>query len=251
MSLKNEIIEFIEEKVSTSEHSDFFRQPLVGFSSADDPLYDNLKDIVDPEHTHPRDHLPEAKTVVSFFIPFSEKIVSSNKKDKVAPSREWAKSYTVTNNLIDYISRSLVEYLESKGIGAAKIKATKPLDEDILKADWSHRSAAFIGGLGTFGVNRMLITPIGCAGRYGTVIIAYEVEPDKRSEKEYCLYYENGTCSACVQACPVQALSVDGFDRFKCQEQLTGNANLYKDLEECSVCGKCVVSCPQAMIMSR
>jgi len=250
LNLKEEIIEFIERKVSESEHNDFYRRPLIGFSSAEDPLYDQLKEIVGPQHTHPKDYLENAKTVVSFFIPFSDKIVSSNRKDKV-PSPEWAESYIVTNKLISDICSSLVEYLESKGINATTIKVTRNYDEKTLKADWSHRSAAYIAGLGTFGVNRMLITPMGCAGRYGSVIMSYEVEPDTRPEEEYCLYFKNGKCLVCVKACPVQALEADDFDRFKCEARLKENSELLTDYGKCTVCGKCVVSCPRAIIKSK
>jgi len=250
LSLKEELIEFIERKVSESEHSDFFRKPLVGFSSADDPLYDKLKEIVGPQHTHPKDHLKEAKTVISFFIPFSDKIVSSNRKDET-PSLEWAESYIVTNNLINNISNSMVEYLESNGISASTIKATRNYDEKTLKADWSHRSAAYIAGLGTFGVNRMLLTSMGCAGRYGSVIMSYEVEPDKRPEEEYCLYYKNGKCLVCVKACPVQALDSNDFNRFKCEARLKENSKQFTDLGKCTVCGKCVVSCPRAIVKNK
>ncbi len=35
---------------------------------------------------------------------------------------------------------------------------------------WSHKSAAAIAGLGSFGLHRMLITDAGCAGRCGSLL---------------------------------------------------------------------------------
>lgn len=32
-------------------------------------------------------------------------------------------------------------------------------------SEWSHRHAAYIAGLGIFGINNMLITNKGCVGR--------------------------------------------------------------------------------------
>ncbi|MDD4678936.1 MAG: hypothetical protein PHN25_07060 [Tissierellia bacterium] len=40
MSLKNEIISFIEEYVLESKSKKMFRKPIVGFSSANNPLYE-------------------------------------------------------------------------------------------------------------------------------------------------------------------------------------------------------------------
>lgn len=247
MNLREELTNLVKKYVSQSEDKGFYREPLVGFSSAEDQLFRNIKSNVGLEHLYPQDILPEAKTVISFFIPFSESIVSSNQADE-SVSAEWAESYVKTNTLINHISEKMIEYLESIGIKAATIKATHNFDEKILRSGWSHRSAAYVAGLGKFGVNRMLIAKAGSAGRYGTVIMSQEISPDKRAEEEYCLYYKNGSCLKCVKACPVDALSIDGFDRFKCYDRLLDVSKQFTDLGMCDVCGKCVVSCPLAVI---
>lgn len=247
MNLREELIELVKRLVSQSEDKNFYREPLVSFSSADDPLFKNIKSIVGPQHLYPQDILPEAKTVISFFIPFSESVVSSNRAN-YAVSTEWGLSYVKTNALINHISQKMIEFLEHKGIKAAKIKATHNYDEKILRAGWSHRSAAYVAGLGKFGVNRMLITKSGSAGRYGTVIMSQEISPDDRPDEEYCLYYKNGNCLKCIKACPINALSTDGFDRFKCNHRLKDISKQFTDIGLCDVCGKCVVHCPLAVI---
>jgi len=247
LSLKKELTDLVVKSVNESERKDLFREPLVGFSSAADPLYRQLKEIIGPEHLYPDDILPEAKTVVSFFIPFSKKVVTSNRKQE-AVSMEWAESYVEANKLISEISSKMIEYLEGRGISATTVKATHTYDEKTLKCGWSHRSAAYIAGLGKFGVNRMLITRKGCAGRYGSVIVSYDITPDKRTDEEYCVYYKEGTCLNCIKACPVGALDIEGFDKFKCNDRLLENAKLFTDLGCCDVCGKCVVAGPCAII---
>jgi len=247
LNLRKELIELVKKYVLESENKEFYREPLVGFSSAEDPLFKNIKGNIGAEHLYPQDILPESKTVISFFIPFSEMVVSSNRVNE-AVSTEWAESYVKTNALINRISEKIIEYLESIDIKAATIKATHNFDKKTLKSGWSHRSAAYVAGLGTFGVNRMLITEVGCAGRYGTVIMSQEISTDKRTEEEYCLYYKNGSCLKCVKACPVNALSPDGFDRFKCHHRLRDISKQFTDIGLCDVCGKCVVSCPLATI---
>ena len=191
MSLKEEIIELIENSVDESESKELFRKPLVAFSSANNPMYEELKDIVGPDHLHPNDILPNAQSVVSFFIPFSETVVNSNIESS-AVSYEWAKSYVEANSLINQISDELVDYLKNKNIDAATIKATHNFDEKTLKSAWSHRSAAHIANMGKFGLNRMIITKEGCAGRFGTVIISAKIPIENKENAEYCLYYKKG-----------------------------------------------------------
>lgn len=249
MSLKEEIIELIEIAVLKSNNKELFRNPIVGFSSVHNPLYEKLKDIVGPEHLHPKDILPNAQSVISFFIPFSENVILSNKENSVV-SQEWGKSYIEANNLINQISDNLINYLNNNNINAETIKATHTYDETTLISAWSHRSAAFIAGMGKFGVNRMLITKEGCAGRFGTVVISAEIplESSEMDVNEYCLYYRNKSCLKCIKSCPQNALSTNGFDKFKCHDQLLENSKELKDVGLCDVCGKCVVSCPFAII---
>ena len=246
MSIKQEIIEFIENSVLESKSKELFRKPVVGFSSADNPLYEKLKEIVGSQHLHPKDILSNAQTVVSFFIPFSENVVDSNRSSAV--SKEWGKGYVEANNLINQISVNLVDYLDKKNIKSATIKATHNYDEKTLKSAWSHRSAAVIANMGKFGLNRMVITREGCAGRFGTVVISEEIPIRNEDNTEYCMYNINGSCLKCIKSCPPNALSINGFDRFKCHDQLLKNAEELSEIGLCDVCGKCVVSCPFAII---
>ena len=62
MSLKKEITKLVEKPAADSK-SELFRRPIIGISYSDNPLYEGLKYIVGPEHVHPMDLLPEAKTV--------------------------------------------------------------------------------------------------------------------------------------------------------------------------------------------
>ncbi len=247
MGLKQELMELVTKHTLESEKREIFRAPLIGFSSAADPLYGQLKEIVGAWHLQPKEILPEAKTVISFFLPFSTETVAQNQQHEPT-AQAWAESYVVANQLLGNISQRMIQSLASKGIPAATLPATHGYDAEKLQSAWSHRSAAYIAGLGRFGINRMLITSVGCAGRYGTVITAAEIPPDVRGDQELCLYHQNGSCLACIEACPVSALSIDGFDKFKCNERLLQNATLFADIGFCDVCGKCVVAGPCAII---
>lgn len=250
MPLKTEIITFIEAKVDSANQEDFYRKPLVGFSSASDPLYASLKEVVGSHHLRPEEVLPEVKTIISFFLPFSKKVVEANRHDPVTPAKEWVDSYWHANNLIDEISGELVNHIEAKGIKAGMVNSTNNYNSETLKAPWSHRSAAFVGGLGRFGLNRMLITPVGGAGRYGTVFISEELPASPRPVDELCLYFKNGSCRHCLKHCPPKALGSgpDEFDRYACNRKLLDLTPYTKSLNwDIDVCGKCDVG-PCAII---
>ncbi|MDD3403325.1 MAG: hypothetical protein PHQ72_08220 [Hespellia sp.] len=76
-------------------------------------------------------------------------------------------------------------------------------DQKRLKSDWSHRHFAYAVGMGTFGINNMLITRYGCCGRYSTIVTNLNVEPDQPVSEEYCLYKKNGSYGICMKNCPI------------------------------------------------
>ena len=66
-----------------------------------------------------------------------------------------------------------------------------------------------MSGLGTFGLSTHLITRVGKAGRFGSIITTAEFEPTPRPYGEdpfaYCT-----RCGACTKRCPVDALTLEG-----------------------------------------
>jgi epoxyqueuosine reductase QueG len=218
-----------------------WRQPLVGFGSAGDPLFPKLKDIVGKEHLMPGDVLKNAETVISYFIPFSKKLAYTN-KDGLNCSREWAEAYVETNKMMSDLNNYLVNKIRESNHDAGIVDWY--FDRERLLSTWSQRHVAFIAGLGTFGINNMLITEMGCCGRYGSIITALKLEPDKRPDSEFCLYKDNGSCSVCVKNCVFGALKEGHFDRNKCFEICRGNSALYRELDEAEACGKCLTVVP-------
>jgi len=237
MSLKTELAHFVCHEVQNSEDRNFFKEPLVGFASASDPLFLRLPEIVGKHHIQPQDILPSARTAMAFFVPFAPFVVSANREPPVA--REWAEAYVKANALINSTCEKVIAFLAGKSVEAAAIPATHTYDSETLLASWSHRSVGFIAGLGRFGLNRMLITAKGCAGRYGSLVFAEDVAPDERSEKEFCIGLSTGKCRYCLNACPVDALSPDGLERHKCNDLLLENSGRFTELGLCDVCGKC------------
>ena len=136
--------------------------------------------------------------------------------------------------------------LSDKGYEAGLIAATNNFDKERLLSDWSHRHAAYIAGLGTFGINNMLITTKGCAGRIGSIVTNLKLQPTERPKEEFCLYKYNGSCKACVKRCIVDALSENSADfaRFDCYDICLKNDDYHQDLGLTDVCGKCCVDLP-------
>lgn len=217
--------------------------PMVSFASADDPLFVELKSLVGKPHFLPSEILADAKTVVVYFIPFKREIAKSN-VDGTHCSRGWAEAYIETNKLIDDINCHFSEMFAEKGFKAAVRPATHDFDEEKLISNWSHKHAAFIAGLGRFGLHQMIITKKGCCGRLGSFITNAEIEATVRPETEYCLYKHDGSCRKCVDKCAFGALKEDYFDRYKCYDVCLENAALFKELGLSDVCGKCVCSVP-------
>lgn len=238
--LANEIRKLLEEKTCKNDKKTCYRKPLVSFVAADNPGFYELKKIVTPNHLLPQDILPEAKTVIAFFIPFTRETVKENRIDSFV-AKSWSQAYIDTNQLINELCQDIHDLLAKKGYKTSWQPATHNFDPKTLEAKWSHRSAAYLAGMGSFGINRMLITSAGCAGRYGSVVTSAPLPPAKIERVEYCLYKKNGTCTYCIDNCPTGALTLEGLDKQKCYTHLLEVAESFKGMGLCDVCGKCVV----------
>ncbi|MGQ9825029.1 MAG: epoxyqueuosine reductase [Desulfotomaculales bacterium] len=237
-SLESLIREVISRQVEEHRGKTAYRKPLAGFARADDPGFLRLKGAVGPGHLLPQDLLPEARSVVAFFLPFTAELVRVNRDDPYV-SREWAEAYIETNAFIAEICRVLAEELAVYGVRAAWQQPTHNFDPAALVSSWSHKHVAYLCGLGTFGRNHLLITPAGCAGRLGSLVLDAPLEPSPALRGENCLFRRGEECTSCVDLCPAGALTEEGFDRQKCYRYLLEVDAHFRDLSTCDVCGKC------------
>ena len=239
-----------------------FESPLIGISSAQDPLYtEEFKraGIISPEYRSPCEWLPGAKSVISFFLPFTEDIRRSNRTEADIPyedglpqrsSAAWLhgriEGQDMVNALTGYIQKLLTE---------AGMESICPTTSGQLRmitpyiSTWSERHAAYASGLGTFGLSKGLITEKGMAGRFGSVITCGEFSADERPYTDpfaYCTM-----CGACQRRCPVDAIRVDrgcalGKDQMICGPYVNGS-RLPPQGQRGVVrygCGKCQVAVP-------
>jgi epoxyqueuosine reductase QueG len=224
-----------------------WREPVIGVADAEDALFVQLKEIIGPSHAMPSDIVPGARSVISYFIPFSENIVESNLPGEES-SREWDYANIETNQLLLDLNRFLCAEIETMGFHASLLPPTYNYDEEKLISDWSHKSAAFIAGIGTFGIHHVLITTKGCCGRLGSVITDMELTPTPRPKREYCLYKYNGSCGRCIEKCVNHAFDREEkkvkYDRKKCNEQIYGKWIPQYPIGAGDACGKCMCGVP-------
>ena len=226
-----------------------WRNPVIGVASAENPLFAKLKEIVSPGHALPDDLIPGARSVIAYFVPFAEGIVRSNVHGEES-SAEWMAAYADTNMMLTDLNQHLCEVLGAAGYRASNLPPTYNYDPVNLCSDWSHRSVAYIAGVGTFGINHMLITEAGCCGRIGSVVTDLELEPTPMLEEELCLFKRDGSCGACTKRCVADALAIDAgiaiFDKHACNAQIYEKVYPRRQVPGGDSCGKCMVGVPCA-----
>ena len=217
--------------------------PLVGFAPVErwqNPpreLPNRLSPWI-PEEFWPQSIYPEAKTVIVIGLPVSLPIVET------APSIYYHELYKTVNSMLDSKACELANFLVEKGYGAIylprdaygyiKILIEKPF------AFFSHKHAAYLAGLGSFGHNNILLTPqYGPRVRFTSIFTTAEIEPYPIKTKDLCIH-----CLLCMKNCPAGAIPKTGdfpppVDKKLCAVRSAELRDEYR-----SPCGICIRVCP-------
>ena len=229
----------------------FYNAPIFAYGSASDEGFNVLKEpgVVGPHHLLPTDWFPDAKTVISIFMPFTDRIIKSNTVDKIVPSMEWryaridgqqhllAIGALIRDALIEEGYKAVMPYSDDKYW--SKVHNDGNDERPLFSSNWSERHVAFVAGLGTFGLMTNFISKAGTCGRLNSIVTNWETTPDEKDYKgvhDYC-----SKCKACFEACPAGALSDEGKSIEKCQafiREMTANS-----LPRVG-CGKCMAGMP-------
>lgn len=215
----------------------YWDTPLVGFSSGENPLFKDYKKIIGKFHLTPHDIFtlsfnkgtPSKKlSVISWILPAFEDVRKSNRMKTEVPSLLWTHTYVFGEEFNIKLRNHLVFFLKKKGY-----KAVAPHNSSHFKrlrssrigrsSNWSERHIAYACGLGTFGLNDGFITSKGQAMRIGSVVTDLHLKPTERvypHRQANCLYYFNNTCKACIDRCPIGAITINGHDKDKCYDYL-------------------------------
>ena len=233
-----------------------YEHPLLGVAPAGDPFFAELRrpGVIGPHFRLPGEWLPGAASVVSLFLPFTDPVIESNRRDPEWPSPEWLHARIEGQQMINQLCIRLVELLEQAGHTAvapslhkdfwswAKPAGTRDDGREVpgFTSNWSERHVADVAGLGTFGLSAGLITARGMAGRIGSVVTTLELAPDTRPYQrfdEYCTH-----CGACVGRCRDGAIAMETR---KNKEICSGTQNRMKvQFAPRYGCGKCQVAVP-------
>lgn len=223
--------------------------PLVGVAAAADPLFATLKraEVVGPIHENAEFWLAGARSVISFFLPFSQEVKKTYYRNSPLPSLEWVSGRQNGEVFLNVARRALVRYLEQQGGRAAAPTLDRRYEAVDLIPMWSERHVAYIAGLGTFGLHAGLLTNKGAAGRIGSVVTNLNLVPTERPYAgvyEYCPWLSDGSCGVCIERCPVGAISAKGKDHRVCWTN--GEQNIRPAFAAWGYhsCGHCQVNLP-------
>jgi len=155
-------------------------------------------------------------------------------------------AYELTNQRLDIVSYKISNLIQKEGYHVLPIPASKHCDDERIAAEFSHKLAAHMAGIGWIGKSCLLINPeAGPRVRWITVLTDAPLDATGSPMEESC-----GDCNKCVDICPVNAFSGRSFktdeprearyDARKCEQY-------FKELEEkgeLPVCGLCIYVCP-------
>lgn len=232
-----------------------YDNPIFAFGDALDPLFEIMRDpmVIGSHFLMPIDWLTDAKSVITIFYPFTQEVKKSNMIHPDITGNGWLYARIEGQNFISKISDYIVEKLKEEGYKAVapqrdsrykvylnfEWEAKDQIQELQYTSNWSERHAAFICGLGTFGLSKNIITEVGCAGRLAGIITNAPMEYTKR---KYTEVYEYCTmCGECIKQCPVDAIDVKGKDKDICRKYLDYQKEQYAPRFGC---GKCQVQVP-------
>jgi epoxyqueuosine reductase QueG len=188
---------------------------------------------------------------VSFALRMDEALMDSV---SLGPTAPYFAEYTRVNLLLNELAAAIGQKIGEAGSAAHPVHSSQKVDLVNLYGEFQHKTAATRAGLGWIGRNCQLITrEFGPRVRLCTVLtdcpLAHPPQPANRS---YC-----GSCQACVEVCPVQALAgtlwTPGmardaiFDAQRCNAWKKAN---YPQFDG-NVCGICTSACPMGTQRAR
>ena len=254
-----------ENSLKNREKDRAWADPLIGFASGDDAIFQEFKRHIGSFHWTPLEvfnqSFPELKvtqdqlTIISWVLPHTDPIKSDNRNETVYPSERWARARVYGEEFNKKLHQHVISTLQASGFEAvaptlSTLWETKVSEHYGLASTWSERHAAYASGLGTFGLCDGLITPRGKAVRFGSVVARIKIPPLKReyiNHHAYCLFFTKGQCGKCIHRCPARAITEAGHDKVKCRDyirQVTFNYVKSRFGFEGYGCGLCQTGVP-------
>lgn len=211
---------------------------IFGFANPEDWNTDPVVSANVPPERRPLSIMPDARTVIVFAVPVSRTIIET------APSIYYRCHYDTLNEKLDSISQRVVMELELLGHRSAYL----PRDgyngvtgASAVRSFFSHKHAAYLAGLGTFGVNSTILTPqYGPRVRLASVLTDAEFpEYGHPMEEELCTQ-----CGLCSRMCPTGAIGELRYPHSRIDKDRCSSRSAELRVTRTYPCGKCIAVCP-------
>ena len=203
------------------------------------PVYDAA-----PRGHHPKDFLPEAKSVISIAQPILNPVMNTpavlvDKEMEMIPDHVKYPymemfynrvGHAVQDNMLEFVGQVVGQYLLTLGYqtmifpttglhprvdglsdietweGPASEKAKSFSPFQYTYGPFSHRHAATRAGLGEFGYNNVVLSKeFGPRQRFNSIITDAELTPDPLVSEPICL---RDKCKLCLKACIVSCITM-------------------------------------------
>ena len=186
----------------------------------------------------PRDLMPDARSVVVIGIPIQRTVLDT------APSILYNHLYNTVNTMLDQAAERIALELISMGHHAVAIPRDGYLGLAGLRGDpsafFSHRHAAYLAGMGTFGYNNMLLTErYGPRIRLASIVTSAKLPAGFPMDRQLCT-----GCRRCVRECPVNAVTDAGYPVGITEKQRCVEISASLAAKGVSPCGRCIAVCP-------
>jgi epoxyqueuosine reductase QueG len=200
-----------------------------------------------PTEGRPRRYLADAQSAISIGYRLNDAPIQNLPTTRSAYMLE----HDYANRHLDRASQRVARFLSERGYDAAGFDPGAGFYHEAGKAplrfagDISHKHTAVACGLGTFGLNNLVLSPRwGPRIRLATVLTSAELSPSIANQGNTCLA---GECLRCVEICPVGALEgwegqydpKQGWamDKRRCYDYIFGTLKGQR-------CGLCIMACP-------
>jgi epoxyqueuosine reductase QueG len=162
------------------------------------------------------------------------------------PTKLYFHHYRTANTFLDMCALKCALYLQHNGYRAVAIPASQTTNSAGIAADFPHKTAANLAGLGFMGKSGLFISAdYGPRVRLATVLTDYAL-PAGQLINSQC-----GSCRACVEACPSGAIVGNAWSVGCSRDDIVDAAlcsRFMKDkfgmIGRGSVCGICAAVCP-------
>ncbi len=193
---------------STPLNADWLRRLALEAGADDAGVVGIDRSEIDDQRGDILRYAPQTKALISFACRMNRQPIRS-------PARSIANlEFHHSGDEVNEVGRRIVAKLEAAGIRAINPSMGFPMEmHHFPDKIWvvSHKPVAVAAGLGQIGIHRNLIHPrYGNFVLLGTILVETEVESEDRPiDYNPCL-----ECKLCVAACPVGAISPDGYFNF-------------------------------------